>query len=71
MGTEMNEEEKIQLAIDRIDRVAGFLIDAIEHEPRRRGEKNWSVIMCRPQGLCDLVSYLGNTTRLLATIGKD
>ena len=67
----MNDDEKIEWAIDRIDQIAGFLIDAIEHEPRRRGENKSPIIPCRPQGLCSLASDLKNTSRLLATIGKD
>ena len=67
----MNDEEKIQLAIGRIDQIAGFVIDTIEHEPRRRRVGILSVIMCRTQGLCNLASMLKDTSRLLATIGKD
>ena len=70
-GIQMNDEEKIQFVIGRIDQIAGFVIDTIEHEPRRHGENTSPVIMCRPQGLCILASYLKDTTRLLAAIGKD
>ncbi len=67
----MNDEEKIKVAIDRIDRIAGFLVDTIENTPRRRRVGILSVIMCRTQGLCNLASMLKDTSRLLAENGKD
>ena len=68
---EMNEEEKIQLAIDRIDRMAEILVNLVATGHRIGGMGNVSVLTCRPLGVCSLVSDLKYTSRLLATIGKD
>ena len=69
----MNEEEKIQLAIDRIDSVAETLATAVAKGsvPHFTGRGVITGFVSRTHTVCTMASWLKDTSRLLATIGKE
>ena len=66
----MNDEEKIQLAIDRIDSACNFLTDLVGVSMRYTADKETAVAL-KPRGIYDMAAWLKDTTGLLATIGKE
>ena len=68
----MNKEEKIQLAIDRMDNAAEAWVDSIANSSRLVGMSGGygpgALMVCRTHAVCYLASWLKDTSRLLATI---
>ena len=70
----MDDKEKIQLAIDRMDNAAETWVDLIANGSRLLGMSGgWgpgTLMVCRTHAVCYLASWLKDTSRLLATIGE-
>jgi hypothetical protein len=66
----MNDEEKIQLAIDRIDSACSLLTDLVGNSMRYTAGKETAVVL-KPRTVHWITVWLKDTTRLLALTGVD